>query len=489
MDIKIAPSDIFPWNENFLTGLSVVDEQHRKLVELLNKLASHLAYGADNLELNLVFDELAAYAQYHFKTEEGLWRKYLPEDELSIKHAGTHQNFVTEVLQLRGKQESLATEQVIEEMVVFLTHWMAFHILEADKHMAKIVLSVQLGLTLDEAKDKARMEMSGALRVLIETILGMYDTLSSRTLQLMREVAQRQRAEERLRLSRKVIDSTLEAIFITDEKGLIIDTNPSFCLDVQLDHGQIVGRDVRELKPGLFSQDKSDEIWRVATESGHWAGETLGQDRDGNLEGAWLALSSIMDSQGVITHYVGVVSSVTQLVQRQQTLEVEANHDALTGLPNRRLLQDRLSQAIMRSNRGNQALAVCYLDLDGFKQVNDTLGHDAGDDVLRLIAGRMSKVLRGEDTVVRLGGDEFVLLFGNLESEENAAQLLNRLLQDIALPMVIHGKSAQVTASVGVTFYPRDQSAPEDLLKHADEAMMSAKKEGKSRYHFFLEVR
>ncbi len=485
MDIKIAPSDIFPWNENFQTGIAVVDAQHRKLVELLNKLASHLAYGVGIPELNRVFDELADYAQYHFKTEEGVWRKYLSADELSIKHEQTHHDFVAEIVALRGKQGALATEQVIEEVVVFLTHWLAFHILEADKHMAKIVLFVQQGMSLEEAKDKARMEMSGALRVLIETILSMYDTLSTRTLQLMREVTERQRMEERLRLSRKVIESTLEAIFITDASGLIIDSNPAFCQDVLLEHEQLVGKDIRRIKPGLFSHDKTDFIWRTATESGHWAGETVGRDANGEIEGAWLALSSIKDHKGNITHYVGVVSAITQLIRRQHILEVEANHDALTGLPNRRLLQDRLAQAVMRSQRGGKILAVCYLDLDGFKQVNDTLGHDAGDDVLRLIAGRLSKVLRGEDTVVRSGGDEFVLLLGDMESEENVTQVLTRLLQDIVQPMLIYGKPVKLSASIGVTLHPHDQGAPEQLLKHADEAMFAAKREGKSRYHLY----
>jgi diguanylate cyclase (GGDEF)-like protein/hemerythrin-like metal-binding protein/PAS domain S-box-containing protein len=485
MELRITPADIFPWNENFQTGISVIDEQHRKLVELLNKLASHLAYGVDKPELNSIFDELTDYAQYHFKTEEGVWKKYLPTDELSVEHALTHQTFVTEVLHLRGKQDALATEEVIEEIVIFLTHWLAFHILEADKHLSKIVLAVQKGLTLPEAKAKASTEMSGALRVLIETILSMYDTLSTRTLQLMREVAERQRAEERLRLTRKVIDSTLEAIFITDAKGIVVDTNPSFCLDVQLEHEQAVGQDIRQLKPGLFSQNKSDEIWRAATESGHWAGETVGRDASGEIEGAWMAFSSVKDNQGVITHYVGVVSSITHLVKRQQTLEVEANHDALTGLPNRRLLQDRFAQAVTRSNRASRVLAVCYIDLDGFKQINDSLGHDAGDDVLRIMAGRLSKVLRGEDTVVRLGGDEFVLLLGDLESEESAAQLLSRLLKDAALPMLIHGKQVEVSASMGVTFYPRDHGTLEQMLAHADEAMLAAKREGKSRCNFY----
>jgi diguanylate cyclase (GGDEF)-like protein/hemerythrin-like metal-binding protein/PAS domain S-box-containing protein len=485
MTHQLSPSDIFPWNENFETGILVIDEQHRKLVELLNKLASHLAYEADKPELNQVFDEMAEYTLIHFETEEGIWRKYLPADDFSLEHEKSHSDFVQELILLRGKQNSLATEQVIDEIVIFLTHWLAFHILESDKNMAKIVLAMQQGMTLSEAKEKAHIEMSGALRILIETVLSMYDTLSSRTLQLMREIAERQRAEDRLRLSRRVIDSTLEAIFITDAGGRIIDTNPAFCQDVRQEHEQLVGKDIRRIKPDLFSHSKTDIIWRTATESGHWAGETVGRDANGEIEGAWLVLSSIKDHQGAITHYVGVVSAITQLVKRQQILEVEANHDALTGLPNRRLLQDRLEQAIQRSKRGGHVLAVCYLDLDGFKLVNDTLGHDAGDDVLRVIAGRLSKVLRGVDTVVRSGGDEFVLLLGDLDSEQDATQLLNRLLLDIAQPILIHGMPVNVSASIGVTLYPPDSGTAGQLLKHADEAMFAAKKEGKSRYYFF----
>jgi diguanylate cyclase (GGDEF)-like protein len=254
---------------------------------------------------------------------------------------------------------------------------------------------------------------------------------------------------------------------------------------VRQEHEQLVGKDIRRIKPDLFSHSKTDIIWRTATESGHWAGETVGRDANGEIEGAWLVLSSIKDHQGAITHYVGVVSAITQLVKRQQILEVEANHDALTGLPNRRLLQDRLEQAIQRSKRGGHVLAVCYLDLDGFKLVNVTLGHDAGDDVLRVIAGRLSKVLRGVDTVVRSGGDEFVLLLGDLDSEQDATQLLNRLLLDIAQPILIHGMPVNVSASIGVTLYPPDSGTAGQLLKHADEAMFAAKKEGKSRYYFF----
>jgi diguanylate cyclase (GGDEF)-like protein/hemerythrin-like metal-binding protein/PAS domain S-box-containing protein len=485
IDKMFASTVIFPWNENFETGIAVIDEQHRKLVFLLNQLASHLAYGADTPELNRVFDELAEYALYHFKTEEAIWSAHLSSDNIFFAHEKSHQDFVAEVLRLKAEQDTLPSDRVVDEIVSFLTHWLAFHILESDKYMAKIVLGLQHGLKLQDAKEQAVGEMSGAMHVLIETVLGMYDSLSSRTLQLMREIAERQRTEEKLRLSKNVIDSTLEAIFITDAKGCIIDTNPAFCLDVQQDMQQLSGMDIRHVKPELFSQEKMDEIWQLAGESGHWAGEILGVDANGALEAVWLALSAVKDADGVVTHYVGLFSSISQLIRRQHSLEDAAHHDALTGLPNRRLLSDRLEQSIIRSNRSGCLLAICYLDLDGFKQVNDTLGHDAGDEVLRIVTSRMNLLLRGNDTVARLGGDEFVLLLGELESRDDAVQLLHRLLQDIGLPIGVQGASTTVTASIGVTFYPTDQSLPAQLLKHADEAMYAAKNSGKSRYHFF----
>lgn len=481
----IPPAIIFPWNENFDTGIAVIDEQHQKLVDLLNNLASHLAYGAEAPELNRVFDELADYALYHFKTEEATWNKWLPETELSLAHIKTHQDFVGEVLKLKSDLDTLGKEKVMDEMVSFLTHWLAFHILEADKHMAKIVLALQHGATLDEAKNIAQGEMSGAMRVLIETVLKMYDSLSSRTLALMREIAERQRVEQSLRLSKNVIDSTMEAIFVTDENMRLIDTNPSFCQEVMREHLDLIGMSVMDVMPTLFSPDKTDEILAEARQSGHWTGEIIGRNSKDELEAVWLTLSAIKDPQGATTQFVGLLSSASQLLERHQGLVEAANHDMLTGLPNRRLLQDRISQAITRSDRSRKMLAICFLDLDGFKQINDTLGHDAGDDVLRSVAERLVKTLRGDDTVARIGGDEFVLLFGEIEGEKDMMTLLERLLKDVSLPISTGDNIVSVTASIGVTFYPKDDHSTEELLQHADTAMYIAKNNGKSQYRFY----
>jgi diguanylate cyclase (GGDEF)-like protein len=176
-----------------------------------------------------------------------------------------------------------------------------------------------------------------------------------------------------------------------------------------------------------------------------------------------------------------MVSSITQLVERHHALEAAANFDALTGLPNRRLLTDRLTQAIERSKRVNNLLAVCFMDLDGFKQVNDTLGHDAGDEVLRVVAKRLTQTLRGADTVARLGGDEFVLLLGDLSLAQEATVLLERVLREVSQPIDLPARQIQVGISIGFTLYPDDAVGPEDLLKHADVALYQAKTNGKGR--------
>lgn len=476
---------IFPWNDNFDTGLTVVDEQHRKLVDLLNNLASHLGYGVELAELNRVFDELSDYAVYHFETEEAIWKDYLPRDDMSLAHFKTHHDFVTEILKLKDDLSQHPSDQVVDEVISFLTHWLAFHILDTDKRMAKIVLALQQGMSVHDAKEKATVEMSGAMRVLIETVLKMYDSLTLRTLELMREIAERQRVEESLHLSKNVIESTLEAIFITDPDCKIIESNPSFSLEVQRNQNELIGMKLCDVLPNLFSQDKKFEIIKVASESGHWTGEIIGRNAKDEMEAIWLTLSAIKNKQGSITHYVGVLSSISQLIERQQSLVAAANHDVLTGLPNRRLLQDRLEQAITRAHRSGHLLAVCFLDLDGFKKVNDKQGHDAGDEVLQVIAGRLSNLIRGEDTIARLGGDEFVLLLGELDQEDNLAPLMERVLLDIAQPILIQGTPTVVTASIGITIVPQDPGSPEELILHADMAMYSAKNQGKSRYQIY----
>ncbi|MDP2901886.1 MAG: GGDEF domain-containing protein, partial [Methylovulum sp.] len=236
-------------------------------------------------------------------------------------------------------------------------------------------------------------------------------------------------------------------------------------------------------KPSLLDEKQSSIIWAALKEKGHWDGEIWERNQQGELEPEWLTFSAIKNEQGKTTNYVAIFSSISELIKRQQLLEGIANHDALTGLPNRRLLADRLSQATIHANRNQKSLAVCYLDLDGFKQVNDVFGHAAGDTLLQEIAQRFKSILRGNDTVARLGGDEFVLLFNDLNKSEDVFALLDRLLAVAKEPVVFENVQARVSASIGVSFFPVDSNDADMLMKFADEAMYHAKHKGKSQYY------
>jgi diguanylate cyclase (GGDEF)-like protein/hemerythrin-like metal-binding protein/PAS domain S-box-containing protein len=480
-EIALAPQSlIFPWNDNFATGIDIIDVQHQQLVDLLNKLAVHLAQESDELTLSGVFDELTDYTIYHFTTEEGIWGKHFADDDLVTSHHATHQGFVAEVTRLRGLLALNERDQAVEEIVSFLTHWLAFHILETDAYMAQIVLRMQSGMGLADAKQAAGQHLQGAAHVLIEAVLHMYDGLSSRTLALLREISQRRKAEAKLRLANDIIESSADAIFITDPQGLITDANRAFLQDVKRSREALLGRPIASVKADLFA-DHGFDIWDAATRVGHWAGEIAVRRPDGSQESVWLTLSTVKDELQKDLHYVGMVSSITQLVERHHALEAAANFDVLTGLPNRRLLTDRLTQAMERAKRSGNLMAVCFMDLDGFKHVNDTLGHDAGDEVLRVVAKRLAHTLRGADTVARIGGDEFVVLLGDLSQAQEAAGLLERVLREVAQPIDLPTGQVQVGISIGVTLYPVDAGSSEDLLKHADMALYLAKAKGKGR--------
>lgn len=195
--------EVFPWNDNFETGIAEIDEQHKQLVHLLNQLAAHLAHQSDSIELNQVFGELAAYADHHFKTEESIWQPYFKDDPWYTGHEQTHNSFMANVVKLKEEESSKPLDMVIEDILRFLTHWLAYHILDSDKRMAKAVQAMNSGQSLAEAKVQADHEMSGSMKLLIDTVLAMYDSLSSRTLELMKEKTERKRIEAALNESEK----------------------------------------------------------------------------------------------------------------------------------------------------------------------------------------------------------------------------------------------------------------------------------------------
>ncbi len=298
-------------------------------------------------------------------------------------------------------------------------------------------------------------------------------------------ISQRKLDESRLRLSAKVFENTQEGILFTNSLGDIEDVNPAFSRITGYSRAEVLGQNPRLLNAGLQSADFYPQFWESLKTKGQWQGELWNRRKDGQLLPEWLSVTAIADPRGQIEHYLGVFSDITQIKQHEEQLEKTAHYDILTGIPNRILLSDRMKQAIAQSSREQKMMAVCYLDLDGFKPINDDLGHAAGDQVLIICAQRIKKVIREMDTVARLGGDEFVILLQNVEHLHECAKTLDRLLAAIAEPLTVENRVCELSASIGVTLYPIDSEDPDMLLRHADQAMYTAKQSGKNRYHIY----
>jgi diguanylate cyclase (GGDEF)-like protein/PAS domain S-box-containing protein len=299
------------------------------------------------------------------------------------------------------------------------------------------------------------------------------------------DITERKRTEDRQRLTSRVFESALEGIAITDASGNVIEANAAFCSITGYSHEELIGQNLRILQSGHQGASLYESMWQTITRTGHWKGELWNRNKEGELYATWLSISAISNDAGEVTNYVGISSDITQIKQHEKQLERIAHYDALTGLPNRTLLGDRLKQAIAQAVREQNMLAICYLDLDGFKLINDTMGHEAGDRVLIEIAQRIPRTLRGSDTVARLGGDEFVILLLGLERGDECSRTLDRLLAAIAEPIDIMGNPFVVGASIGVSIYPLDDEDMDTLLRHADQAMYAAKQSGKNRFHLY----
>lgn len=302
---------------------------------------------------------------------------------------------------------------------------------------------------------------------------------------VIQDITARKQAERRLQLAASVFTHAREGITITDTTGTIVEVNDTFTRITGYSREEAVGQNPRILKSGRQPSEFYVGMWTALAEHGYWVGEVWNRRKSGEVYVEMLTISAIRDSDGAIENYVGLFTDITPIKEHQKQLEHIAHYDALTGLPNRVLLGDRLQQAIAQSQRRNQSLAVVYLDLDGFKVVNDRHGHDTGDELLITIAKRMKEAMREGDTLARLGGDEFVAVLVDLEQPQDCEPVLDRLLHATALPVTVGESELQISSSIGVTLYPQDGADADQLLRHADQAMYLAKQAGKNRYHLF----
>lgn len=304
------------------------------------------------------------------------------------------------------------------------------------------------------------------------------------------DISERKHAEAKLELAASVFTHAREGIMITAADGRIIDINDTFSRITGYSRSEVVGQNPRILSSGRQQKEFYAALWRSLTEQGCWYGEVWNRRKNGEVYAEMQTISAVRNADGKIAHYVSLFSDITVIKEHEKRLEHIAHYDALTSLPNRVLLADRLHQAMAQAQRNSKQLAVAYLDLDGFKAINDQHGHHAGDQLLIALARHMKQALREGDTFARLGGDEFVVVLVDLADVSASVPMLSRLLAAAAQPVPFNDlgvqRSLQVSASLGVTFYPQTEEVDADhLLRQADQAMYQAKLAGRNRYHVF----
>lgn len=301
----------------------------------------------------------------------------------------------------------------------------------------------------------------------------------------VQDITDQKLAELRLHQAAKVFENTSEGVMITDADQRIMAVNQAFTRITGYGEDEVRGREPAILRSGRHDDDYYRRMWAAIQTSGRWQGEIWNRRKDGADYPEWLNISVVRDDAGAIINYIGVFADITSIKEAQDKLEYTAHHDALTGLPNRVLFRDRLEQALAMSRRNGGGVAVLFVDLDRFKVINDTLGHEAGDLLLQEVARRLISCMREEDTVARMGGDEFVVIQKGVVQPEDAALLATRMLAEINRPFSLAGHEIMTSLSIGISLYPQDGEDVSALLKNADAAMYRAKEKGRNGYQYY----
>ncbi|TAN80070.1 MAG: diguanylate cyclase [Gallionella sp.] len=304
---------------------------------------------------------------------------------------------------------------------------------------------------------------------------------------VLTDITERKLAERKLHLSAKALENIQEGVMLTDAQTRIIAVNSAFSWVTGYSADEAVGNTPTILKSGLNDDEFYRRMYASLKKNDGWQGEIRNRRKNGEIYLEWLNINVIRNDGGEIDYYIGVFSDISNQEEMKKRLHKLAYYDELTGLPNRTLLYDRLSLDLVHSRRNGSMMAILFVDLDGFKAINDLYGHGAGDQFLREVAERLVSCIREGDTLSRMGGDEFVALLGNIADEQVAAQVAERMLETCAEPFVIEGHELFVTVSVGISIHPRDGDNGNSLLRNADTAMYRAKTCGKNNYQFFSE--
>lgn len=299
------------------------------------------------------------------------------------------------------------------------------------------------------------------------------------------EVTVLKETEAKLKLAACVFENTLDGVLITDANGIILSVNPAFIEITGYAAEEAVGQNPRILQSNRHDQAFYTSMWKEIKTKGRWNGEIWNRRKDGDLYLERMTISMVRDVEGEPVRYVSVFSDITALWRKDEHIKHLAFHDALTDLPNRTLLMERINQKLLNSNREQCNLALLFLDLDGFKLVNDQFGHSVGDDLLKEVAKRLLALVRKSDTVARVGGDEFIFILNNPKGKDEITYVANRIVSSINEPIDIFGEVLQIGASVGIAMFPADGRTSVDLIKSADRAMYAAKGSGRNNISFY----
>ena len=421
---------------------------HIAYVHFVNDVQETISLGDWSAKTLLNCDVAVAQDNHYLISKAGIWADCFRQRKSVI-----HNDY----------EAQLHKQELLEGQTQLLRH-MSVPVIEGDK----VVMIVGVG-------NKLGAYNAGDLTVL--------EMLANNTWALL----DRNRTQKKLTLDAEVFRYSREAVMVTDPNLNIISVNPAFTLISGYSADDAISQTPRLLKSGKHELFFYQKMWADILNDGHWQGEIWSRRKNGEIYPQWLGISAVRSATGEVTEYIAVFMDITEHKQSEARIDFLAHHDPLTELPNRTLLRDRYEQSVAFAQREDSMVAVLYLDLDHFKNINDSLGHPVGDKLLIETAARISSCVRDTDTVSRLGGDEFVVLLNDIQSSESVAEIASKILESVATPFFIDNKVLNISCSIGICIYPDDGKEFDQLLQQADISLYQAKGSGRNGYHFFTD--